>query len=40
VVLTPHVAGSTRDAVLEGPRIVGEDLTRWLDGEPLANTVE
>jgi D-3-phosphoglycerate dehydrogenase len=40
VVLTPHVAGSTRDAVLEGPRIVGEDLARWLDGEPLANTVD
>jgi len=40
VVLTPHVAGSTRDAVLEGPRIVGEDLARWLEGEPLVNTVD
>lgn len=33
VVLTPHVAGSTRDAVLGGPRIVADDLERWLDGE-------
>lgn len=40
VVLTPHVAGSTRDAVLGGPRIVSEDLARWLDGEALVNTVE
>ena len=40
VVLTPHVAGSTRDAVLGGPRIVAEDLARWLDGEDLVNTVD
>ncbi len=33
VVLSPHVAGSTRDAVLEGPRIVAGDVARWLDGE-------
>jgi D-3-phosphoglycerate dehydrogenase len=39
VVLTPHVAGSTRDAVVGGPRIVSEDLTRWLDGDELVNTV-
>ena len=39
VVLTPHVAGSTRDAVLGGPRIVSEDLTRWLDGESFVNAV-
>lgn len=32
VVLTPHVAGSTRDAVLGGPRIVAGDLETWLDG--------
>ena len=40
VVLTPHVAGSTRDAVLGGPRIVAEDLARWLDGDDLVNTVD
>ncbi|WP_436926984.1 2-hydroxyacid dehydrogenase [Halosimplex amylolyticum] len=39
VVLTPHVAGSTRDAVLGGPRIVSEDLARWLDGEDVVNSV-
>jgi len=39
VILTPHVAGSTRDAVLGGPRIVSEDLARWLDGESLVNIV-
>jgi D-3-phosphoglycerate dehydrogenase len=33
VVLSPHVAGSTRDAVLNGPRIVAGDLARLLDGE-------
>jgi len=32
VVLSPHVAGSTRDAVLNGPRIVAADLERYLDG--------
>ncbi|WP_049983384.1 NAD(P)-dependent oxidoreductase [Halorubrum sp. BV1] len=40
VVLTPHVAGSTRDAVLGGPRIVSADLARWLDGDDLVNTVD
>jgi D-3-phosphoglycerate dehydrogenase len=40
VVLTPPVAGSTRDAVLGGPRVVAEDLARWLDGEGLVNTVD
>jgi hypothetical protein len=40
VVLSPHVAGSTRDAVLGGPRILAEDLARWLEGEPLVNTVD
>jgi D-3-phosphoglycerate dehydrogenase len=39
VVLTPHVAGSTRDAVVAGPRIVADDLRRWLDGEDLENTI-
>lgn len=33
VVLTPHVAGSTRDAVLGGPRIIAAQLTEYLDGE-------
>lgn len=39
-VLTPHVAGSTRDAVLGGPRIVSEDLDRWLAGDDLVNKVD
>ncbi len=39
VVLSPHVAGSTRDAVLGGPRILTEDIARWLDDEPLINVV-
>lgn len=32
VVLSPHVAGSTRDAVLNGPRIVASDLETVLEG--------
>ena len=39
VVLSPHVAGSTRDAVLGGPRIVAADLERWLDGDEPEHTV-
>ena len=31
VVLSPHVAGSTRDAVLGGPRIVAAQLAHWLE---------
>lgn len=31
--LTPHTAGSTRDAVRNGSRIVAEDLERILEGE-------
>ena len=33
VVLTPHVAGSTRDAVLGGPRIIATQLEAHLDDE-------
>ncbi|GAA0301878.1 2-hydroxyacid dehydrogenase [Halarchaeum salinum] len=40
VVLTPHVAGSTRDAVLEGPRIVATDIEAWLRGETPEHVVE
>jgi D-3-phosphoglycerate dehydrogenase len=40
VVLSPHVAGSTRDAVLGGPRIVAADLERWLDGDEPEHTVD
>jgi D-3-phosphoglycerate dehydrogenase len=40
VVLSPHVAGSTRDAVLGGPRILADDLARWLDGDEPVNTVD
>ncbi|QLC35327.1 2-hydroxyacid dehydrogenase (plasmid) [Halarchaeum sp. CBA1220] len=40
VVLTPHVAGSTRDAVLGGPRIIASQLEAYLDGETPEHTVE
>ena len=40
VVLTPHVAGSTRGAVLGGPRIIAAQLDDWLDGETPENVVE
>ncbi|WP_435101847.1 2-hydroxyacid dehydrogenase [Halarchaeum sp. P4] len=33
VILTPHVAGSTRDAVLGGPRIIAAQLEDYLAGE-------
>jgi len=33
VVLSPHVAGSTYDAVLGGPRIIASQLEAHLDGE-------
>lgn len=39
VVLTPHVAGSTRDAVVGGPRIIATDLERWVDEERPTNVV-
>lgn len=39
VVLTPHVAGSTRDAVLGGPRIVAANLEQWLTDEKPTNVV-
>ncbi|AUV80377.1 hydroxyacid dehydrogenase [Salinigranum rubrum] len=32
VILSPHTAGSTRDAVTNGPRIVAEDLAALVDG--------
>ncbi|ADJ16530.1 2-hydroxyacid dehydrogenase [Halalkalicoccus jeotgali] len=40
VVLTPHVAGSTRDAVLGGPRIIASQLETYLDGETPAHVVD
>ncbi|EMA54297.1 D-isomer specific 2-hydroxyacid dehydrogenase NAD-binding protein [Halococcus salifodinae DSM 8989] len=40
VVLTPHVAGSTRDAVLGGPRIIAGQLDDYLDGETPEHVVE
>lgn len=40
VVLTPHVAGSTRDAVLGGPRIIATQLVDYLDGTPPEHVVE
>ena len=33
VVLTPHVAGSTQDAVLGGPRILASELETQFEGE-------
>jgi D-3-phosphoglycerate dehydrogenase len=39
VVLTPHVAGSTRDAVLGGPRIIATQLVDYLDGKELEHVV-
>ncbi|MDS0300338.1 2-hydroxyacid dehydrogenase [Halogeometricum sp. S1BR25-6] len=39
VVLTPHVAGSTRDAVLGGPRIIASQLDAYLDDETPAHVV-
>ena len=40
VVFTPHVAGSTRDAVLGGPRIIAGDVERWLRGDDPEHVVE
>jgi D-3-phosphoglycerate dehydrogenase len=33
VVLSPHVAGSTRDAVRNGARIIADQVAAILDGE-------
>ena len=40
VVLTPHVAGSTRDAVLGGPRIIATQLEAHLDDETPEHVVQ
>lgn len=40
VILTPHVAGSTRDAVLGGPRIIASQLEDYLDDETPAHVVQ
>lgn len=39
VVLSPHVAGSTYDAVLGGPRIIASQLKAYLDGDVPDNIV-
>lgn len=39
VVLTPHVAGSTRDAVLEGPNVIATDIEALLQGDEPKNVV-
>ena len=39
VILSPHVAGSTRDAVTNGPRIVAEGLQAIIDGDEPAHRV-
>lgn len=39
VILTPHVAGSTRDAVLGGPRIIASQLEEHLRGETPSHVV-
>lgn len=39
VILTPHVAGSTRDAVLGGPQIIASQFEAYLDGETPTHVV-
>ncbi|MFC4145603.1 2-hydroxyacid dehydrogenase [Micromonospora mangrovi] len=39
VLLTPHVAGSVRGLLPRAYRLVGEQLRRFVAGEPLTNTV-
>ncbi|MEU7978499.1 2-hydroxyacid dehydrogenase [Micromonospora sp. NPDC049081] len=39
VLLTPHVAGSVRGLLPRAYRLVGEQLRRFVAGEPLVNTV-
>lgn len=38
-ILTPHTAGSTKDAVLNGSKIIAEQLANLLDGEEPAHVV-
>jgi D-3-phosphoglycerate dehydrogenase len=38
-ILSPHTAGSTRDAVLNGARMVARDVAAILDGEEPSNRV-
>lgn len=40
VILSPHTAGSTRDAVLNGSKIVAEDVAHILDGEEPEHVVD
>jgi phosphoglycerate dehydrogenase-like enzyme len=40
VVLTPHIAAGTRDAMLTKMRAIGENIARFFRGEPLANEVK
>ena len=40
VVLTPHVAAGTRDALIEKMRFIFENLQRFWRGEPVENLVE
>lgn len=39
VIITPHVGGGTRDWQRRGFRLLREQVTRFLDGVPLANVV-
>lgn len=40
VVMSPHVAGSTRDAVTNGPKIIGRGLKAYLDGDEPEHIVD
>jgi phosphoglycerate dehydrogenase-like enzyme len=37
--LTPHIAGDSDQAVLNAAHLAGDQLSRWLAGEPLLNVV-
>jgi D-3-phosphoglycerate dehydrogenase len=39
VILSPHTAGSTRDAVTNGPRIVAEGLEALIDDDEPAHRI-
>ncbi len=38
--ITPHIAGDSAQAVRNGARLAGDQLVRWLAGEPLLNVVQ
>jgi D-3-phosphoglycerate dehydrogenase len=40
IVLTPHLAGASRQTAANAARILAEDVGRYLRGEPLAHTAQ